>query len=572
MTVAPSVDYARPVSTATGAAGAPPDPAEKSTQSPLRRRVRGLERSAFLSQLALVAAMLCLAGAMLLVDARMVDLPAFIAGYGLLGAATAAALLVPWSRLPKAALLIIPLCDILVIALISFNSDTVAFSLLYTLPVIWLATHFRALGVALSVVLPTVLQIIRVIASPSVPSTDITRVVAIPIVLGLVAVTVNLSRRRVDAQRALMQRQARALQHAVTQNRQSADYLDATLEAVRFGIVSLDQTGRPGLVNAAYRAMRVQVDHAVDGLGFHEVYAADGFTPVAEDERPLRRALREGGFSETVLWVGAPGGARLALAVSARRTFTPNGQPDGVVVISRDITAERLAVQARDDLVAMVSHELRTPLTAIIGYLDLALDGDIDASTRSMLTTASANAERIIALTDDFRAAASGVDSTSALERRRSSVRQVIEESIASFGPTAAQHEVAVRFTADPVVTAYVDEFRLRQVTDNLISNAIKYCHHGGNVQVVARQRQEETTISVTNDSDGLSDEELARIFDRFYRTDRARRSDVDGSGLGLAISNDIITRHGGRLTATSVPGRSVTLVVSLPFRQGSDD
>lgn len=564
------------MSTASGATGAEVgaagDVAQGTSRAVWRRRVHGVERSVFLSQLAIVAAMLCLAGAVVLVEPATVDLPTFVVGYGLLGVVTAAAFLVQWSRLPKATLLVVPLADIFVIALISFHSNTVGFSLFYTLPVIWLATHFRMLGVALSVILPTALQIAHVVASPSTPATDVTRVVAVPIVLGFVAVTVHLTRQRVEAQRSLMRRQATALQHAVTQSRRSADYLDSTFEAMRFGIVSFAEDGQPTLINSAHRAMRMRVDGTVDGIGFRDVYAADGFTRVADDERPVPRALREGDVGETVVWVGVPGGARLALAVSSRRTVGADGRPDGVVLLTRDVTAERLAVQARDDLVAMVSHELRTPLTAIIGYLDLALDGDIDVSTRSMLTTASVNAERLIALTDDFRAAASGIDAAASLDRRRSSVRHVVEASVASLSPMAARHGVPVRVDADPVVLAYVDEFRLRQVTDNLVSNAIKYCRHGGDVHVVARQGPDETTISVTNSSDGLTDEELARIFDRFYRTDEARHSAVDGSGLGLAISSDIIAQHGGRLTASSVAGESVTLRVSLPLpREGHD-
>ena len=476
----------------------------------------------------------------------------------------AATVLIEWGRLPKATLLIIPLGDILAIALTTFSDSTVDFSLLYALPVIWLATYFRFLGVVLSVVLPTVLQLARVSVSHADLGAMITRIVVVPIVLGLVAVTVCLSRRRVDAQRALLRRQAEALRHAAAVGRRREDYLDATLEAVGFGIVTFDTEGRPGFINATYRKMRLQVDGQADGPDFREVYAADGFTPLPKAEHPALRAAG-GDMPETVVWVGPPGGVQLALAVSARRTYDLEGRPDGVVMISRDVTSERLAIRTRDNLVAVVSHELRTPLTAIIGYLDLAIDSEIADATRSMLSVAVTNAQRMIALTDDFRAAAVGVDNAADLERRVTAVGEIVEHSAAAFAAIAEPRNVSVHLEDAPRIAAYVDEFRLRQVVDNLLSNAIKYCRPGGEVRITAGQDEHETTIAVTNDSDGLTDEELARIFDRFYRTEWARRSDIDGSGLGLAISNDIISRHGGRIAATSVPNRSVTLTVTLP-------
>ncbi|HEY5223224.1 MAG TPA: histidine kinase dimerization/phospho-acceptor domain-containing protein, partial [Microbacteriaceae bacterium] len=372
-----SVDYPHPMGAWGVAVGAVRGPTGSGAGTAQRRGPRSLERSAFLSQFAVVSAMLCLAGVITVANLRILASPMVLAGYALLGALTAATVLVEWSRMPKSALLIIPLGDILAIALTTFSSGTVAFSLLYTLPVIWLATHFRLLGVVLSVILPTVFPIARVGISRIDSGTMITQVVVIPVGLGLVAVTVYLSRRRVDAQRTLLRRQAEASRQAEAQGRRHEDYLDATLEAVGFGIVTFDLEGRPGLINTVYRKMRLHVDGRADGPEFCEVYAADGFTLLPEAERPARRAA-DGDLRETVVWVGPPGGVRLALAVSARRTYDLAGRADGVVMISRDVTSERLAVRARDDLVAMVSHELRTPLTAIIGYLDLALDSDIE--------------------------------------------------------------------------------------------------------------------------------------------------------------------------------------------------
>lgn len=555
----------------TGVDAAPPT--SNATQAPAHavRRVRGVERSAFLYQLALVAAMLCVAVAMVVADPRVLDAPTFVAGYAVVGVLTAATVLIRWERLPKTALMVVPLGDILGIALTALHGNTVAFSLLYMLPVIWLATHFTMLGVAIGVLLPTGLQIARVATTPSEPGMAVTRIVAVPIVLGLVAVTIHVSRRRDRAQRALLRRQASALRSAVAHSRRSADELDATLDAMGVGVITLDTDGRPILTNRAYRDMVERVDGAAGDMTFRNVYASNGFATLTGADRPIPRAVRDGALEETVVWVGEPGATRLALAVSARPTFDVDGRPDGVAVMARDVTAERLAVQARDDLVAAVSHELRTPLTAVIGYLDLVLDNDMDASIRSMLSIAGSNAERLMALIDDFRAAAAGIDNITHLTRRQSSVRGIVEDSITSFRPAAALRDVTVELAADPVVTAWVDEFRLRHVIDNLMSNAIKYCRAGGHVRVSARQGEDETTVAVSNDNEGLGAEELARVFDRFYRSDRARRSGVHGAGLGLSISSDIVARHGGRITASSVPGRSVTLTVRLPRRESGD-
>jgi two-component system phosphate regulon sensor histidine kinase PhoR len=244
---------------------------------------------------------------------------------------------------------------------------------------------------------------------------------------------------------------------------------------------------------------------------------------------------------------------------------------DGGVIVLRDVTAELEAIQARDDLIASVSHELRTPLTSILGYLELALDDEsLDSETHRMIDIAHRNSERLLSLVTDLLLAASDADKTLPLTLVRCDVAVIAQQALED--QRAVADATGISLFADITATAVTnaDPLRIRQVLDNLLSNAIKYNRPGGSVTVGVSFVPNGIRVSVADTGVGLTDEEQAQLFDKFFRTQSARQSTVTGSGLGMGIVRDIVRQHGGELAVASSVGVGSTFTMMLPASQGT--
>ncbi|MET0726439.1 MAG: HAMP domain-containing sensor histidine kinase, partial [Leifsonia sp.] len=298
-----------------------------------------------------------------------------------------------------------------------------------------------------------------------------------------------------------------------------------------------------------------------------DVYDADGSAPLAAEDVPFARALRGEEFDDVVVWVGDPGGDRVALSLTARRL--PGGGDDdddaGAVLVSRDVTAELTAVRARDDLVASVSHELRTPLTSIMGFLDLTLDEDLPDAARANLLVAERNTNRLLDLVADILSASTRGSGALSITREQADLATIMNDSVASLTPAAAQRGITFDTSAVEPTEAAIDPFRMRQVVDNLVSNAIKYNRDDGEISVGVTEDEGQAWVIVRDNGIGVSSAELPHLFDRYFRSELVRRSSVHGSGLGLGISRDIVRLHGGELTLHSVVDEGTTVIVRIP-------
>ncbi len=290
----------------------------------------------------------------------------------------------------------------------------------------------------------------------------------------------------------------------------------------------------------------------------------DGLTRLPPDELPVERALRGEAFDGQVVWFGTEPGPRQALSITARRLTDSSGQDAGAVVVSRDVTTELNALRARDELVASVSHELRTPLTSILGYLDLAIeDPDLPDHVRANLDIAERNAERLLGIIADILAASSSSTSVEAsLAPSSIDARDIVRASVEALAPRAAGRAITIDTTGLEEAPVWADPLRLRQVVDNLLSNAITYNRDGGTVFLGTTGDGTSSWILVRDTGMGMTEEERARLFQRFYKAGPTRRS---GTGLGLAISRDIVRAHGGELGLHSSPGVGSTFIVKLP-------
>ncbi|MFZ4895886.1 sensor histidine kinase [Plantibacter sp. Mn2098] len=490
----------------------------------------------------------------------------FYAGIILAFVATAISPIIPWNRIPKL-LIILPIIDIIAIEFVRQGEPQIGAGLLWVFPVIWMSASFGVFGAVTSMVLVCLSAWSNIVFSPS-PLTiaSLPQLIVLPMVLAFVATSTTLTAKRGEAQRVLLNKQAGQLETALWRAQEQERRLAEILNAVNFGVVRFDRLGARAMVNRFQSKLQEEMGAFSDIDPNVPVWAADGIVQLEPAEKPFLRARGGEEFDNLIVWLGGPGTERVALAMTSRRLYDHDGDYDGTVLVSRNVTAEINAVRARDDLVASVSHELRTPLTSILGYLDLALDDpDLPPRVAKQLTIAQTNGDRLLELIADILAASRDANRTMELERTTCDLREIVERSIESLSPRAAERGITVERHDEEDVELFADPFRLRQVVDNLLSNAIKYNRDGGELSIGVTAEGDTAWVIVRDGGIGISEEDQSKLFERFFRSDLVRNSTVHGSGLGLAISRDIVRLHGGDLTVHSVLGEGTTAVVRIP-------
>lgn len=508
---------------------------------------------------------LVLIGSLLVIVTGLFERPGLlVAGGTVMFLATAASLVLPWDRLPHAATAVVAAVDIAAIGLLRFGAPDSGLAVLWAFPVIWLAWSFGLAGTISGVVAVTTVYAAVYAFGPDRQQPSLA-VVLLPLSLaGLAAVSYSLSR-RADAQRDLLELQSRALRLTAERARRQEEFVTGVLDAVDFGVIRLAPDGAIDLANQANTRLQRVRERTRDST-----YAADGLTPIGAWERPLARAQRGETLERELVWYGDPGEDRRAVSTTARRIHDARGEDAGAIVVSQDVTAEQLALRAREDLMASVSHELRTPLTSILGYLELALDdATLAPPTRRGLEVAQRGAERLMELIADILATAASSRHSIALtvEPDQVDISDVIHAALEAAQPRAVERDMTLDGSGIERAEAWADPHRIRQVVDNLLSNAIKYADTGGLVQVGCTTDGHNTWIAVRDDGPGVSADELPRLFDPYFRSDAVRNTSTHGSGLGLAISRDIARAHAGEITVQSTPGEGATFVVRLPSR-----
>ncbi|MCS4276283.1 signal transduction histidine kinase [Mycetocola sp. BIGb0189] len=518
------------------------------------------EREVFLTQLLLAVVVLIIVTASLLLDPDVLRSPVILTGVGLIFLATMMAAIGRWSSWPRWLIMILPIVDIVAIVLIRNGDVALGAGLLLVFPVTWLAGYFGRTG---AIVGPAFASLLLWVIAPEGPMGlhDLPRILLLPITLIFISTATYQNTRRSAAQRALLTRQSALMTRSYDDARIQQGTLDTVLNAVPFAVVAYDAEGNRGHRNDAFRVLKLRYGSHRTAHAEGRLFGADRRTVPDVDDLPLERLHRGEEFSDLVLWLTSPLAPSIALAVSGRQL--PEG---GSVLVQRDITSELQALRSRDDLIASVSHELRTPLTSVIGYLDLVLDDDgLDEGTRKQIEIILGNSERMLAIVSDLLQAARDSDQAFVLTRGHCDLREIVGEAIASAEPAAADRNVSLSISAPDTVPMNADGFRLRQVVDNLVSNALKYNRDGGTVTARIETDDHGVRLSIADTGLGMSDQDRARAFQRFYRADDMRISTIHGTGLGLAICRDIIDQHGGSIEVASELGIGTIVTVTLP-------
>jgi PAS domain S-box-containing protein len=246
-----------------------------------------------------------------------------------------------------------------------------------------------------------------------------------------------------------------------------------------------------------------------------------------------------------------------------------DGEPSGVVVVARDVSADIQAEQAKANFIAAISHELRTPLTPLKGYLSLFAAGQIEPgpvaaeSFRTMLR----QTDRLEHLIDDLLVASQIEIGQPVIRREELDPVELVAEVVGESGPDVASR-IAFELT-NPPAAVLADGLRVKQVLANLISNAVKFSPTDCPIRIEAGVHDGMYVISVTDGGSGIPAAEQSRIFDRFYRVDNGSTRATGGVGLGLYIAKELMESMAGRLWVASQPGGGSTFRFSLPLVDG---
>jgi len=242
----------------------------------------------------------------------------------------------------------------------------------------------------------------------------------------------------------------------------------------------------------------------------------------------------------------------------------------GALVVLNDVTRLRRLENIRREFVANVSHEIKTPITAIKGFVETLKDGALKnpRDAERFLDIIDTHVGRLEAIVEDLLSLSRIEQGAEKGEIKRvdSQISNILRTAVQVCHVRAADKHITIQTTCPETLQAYVDPPLLEQAVVNLMDNAIKYSQEGKAVDVRVAQGDKEIAISVQDEGCGIEKKHLPRLFERFYRVDKARSRQLGGTGLGLAIAKHIVQAHNGRLTVESTPGKGSLFSIHIPI------
>jgi len=249
----------------------------------------------------------------------------------------------------------------------------------------------------------------------------------------------------------------------------------------------------------------------------------------------------------------------------------PDGQRRGILVVLNDVTHLRKLENIRKDFAANVSHEIKTPLTAIKGFVE-TLRSDVDAApeeTERFLAIIEKHVDRLTTIVEDLMKLSKieQQDEKSDIHLEESSVKSVILSAVQTCREKADAKKITIDLECPEDISLQLDSRLMTQALANLLDNAVNYSHENAKIQILTTFQEKELRISIKDHGIGIPKEHLSRLFERFYRVDKARSRKLGGTGLGLAIVKHIAHAHGGRVSVESTLGKGSTFFLHLPMR-----
>jgi len=358
-----------------------------------------------------------------------------------------------------------------------------------------------------------------------------------------------------------------ARQHAIAEQfAQRESGTKTILSAMHDGLLVVDASGRVVVANETFRKL----------FSLREV---SGGTPLldavrnAELHQLIAETLRNGEPRQSELALtGAQKNSERWLQVSAVPMKNDKIETGGAVVLLHDVTELKRVNEMRSDFVANVSHELRTPLSILRGYIETLLDNPKTSAKElaRILEVMERHSKRLGLLVDDLLTLAQLESANSSLQLSEVNLSELFGRVVRDWEKKLVEKRLKVMVDLPPTVAIVrADETRLQEVLYNLLDNAVKYSHENGEIRLHAEQGDDdEIALSVSDSGVGIGKNDLPRIFERFYRADKARSPEsIRGTGLGLSIVKHIAQLHGGRVEAESELGKGTTIRVLLPLQ-----
>ena len=350
--------------------------------------------------------------------------------------------------------------------------------------------------------------------------------------------------------------------HATTEGERRK--LSSVLSYMTDGVIATDRKGRVILINEpAAKMLNVSRETVLSSpivslLGLEEDYT---FEELLNERDSV--ILDYSSKSKTLI-------LRANFSVIQKET----GFVNGLITVLHDITEQEKIDMERREFVANVSHELRTPLTTMRSYLEALADGAWrdEEIAPNFLDVTQNETERMIRLVNDLLQLSKMDSKDYRLTKDWTDFIFFYNRIIDRFEMTKQQNVTFERKLPDHSAFVEIDEDKLTQVLDNIISNALKYSPEGGKVTFSIEEKDEFIIVSVSDQGVGIPKENIDQIFERFYRVDKARTRKLGGTGLGLAIAKEMVEAHGGKIWAASTEGKGTTISFSLPYVRSEED
>lgn len=345
--------------------------------------------------------------------------------------------------------------------------------------------------------------------------------------------------------------------------------LRAVLHTMSEGLALVETPARVVLCNPAFSAMfRAEAGEELPGSVFEEDSAGE-FAAAVRGARKTRKVTT----AEVRLSTTPP--RDLFLSV---RPYRDEQLRDGFILTAVDITNRKQVEQMRTEFVANVSHELRTPLAAILGYVETLVDvtpeePEGNLPHRRFIGVIHQHALRLNALIEDLLVLSRIESRGLQMKIEPIDLSAALDQAITTLSPTAEKKDVTLLNALPPFLPdVKADQSSLERVLINLIDNGIKYSEDGSEVQITAREQSGEVIVIVRDQGVGIPPEDQKRIFERFYRVDKARSRQAGGTGLGLSIVKHLVRVLGGQIWVDSEPGKGSTFSFSLPVARGVEE
>jgi two-component system phosphate regulon sensor histidine kinase PhoR len=333
---------------------------------------------------------------------------------------------------------------------------------------------------------------------------------------------------------------------------------ESILSCIKEGILAMDGSGVILKLNQKAREMLGLESVNAEGL---PVTLICGQNELADF---IREGLAERDSSEREIKLDAP--SEGFVLASRSPMFGSSGEHIGMVVALNDITQLRRLANFRRDFASNVSHELRTPITSIRGFAETLLGGAIEepAAARHFVEIINKHANRLSSIIEDILTLSS-LEQGEAIELMAQPLRNVIAKAVDGLSGKSAEKGVSVYMQCDPSIEAPINGPLLESAISNLVDNALNYSDGDTEINVSVLVEGEMVSIRVRDQGYGMEQQHSDRIFERFYRVDKARSRKAGGTGLGLSIVKHVVLAHHGKVTVESAPGKGSVFTITLP-------